>query len=168
MPRKKQCPKCSSTNLLDSQTTLSRQLAGVLYKIALPALVCQECSEARLLESVVDDYERVLAQQVSQGPTGGDAMKFLRKWSGVTAVELATLLDTTPETISRWENDIHPVSQAVFTLVAQIAQDKLAGHSHTLDGLKRYQNIRQAPPQLVELTIVPNATSTVAQTTRAS
>jgi DNA-binding transcriptional regulator YiaG len=151
MSRKKQCLNCGHAALTQGQSTVTCRLAGVTYQTRLPALVCPACDEARLTEEVVEAYERALADQVARGPAGGDALRFLRKWLGLTAAQLGALLSTTPESVSRWENQVHAIPQPVFWIIAQAVQDALAGHHQTLDSLQQYAARQQEPPGVVEI-----------------
>src|SRR5438105_14151468 len=70
------------------------------------------------------------------GVSDGEAVKFIRKAVGLPAVTLAELLDTSPETVSRWERGVSRIDRAAFAILAGIAMEKADDRSGTLDRLR--------------------------------
>jgi hypothetical protein len=55
------------------------------------------------------------------------------------AVTLADLLDTSPETVSRWERGVSHIDRAAFAILAGIVMEKA---DHRSDTLERLQALR--------------------------
>ena len=69
-------------------------------------------------------------------PPSGAGLRFMRKAMGVRGVEFADLLGVTPETVSRWEADKHPIDRGAFTLLGMMVADRIAGTHTTEDALR--------------------------------
>ena len=69
-----------------------------------------------------------------------DAIKFMRKAVGLPAVTLAELLDTSPETVSRWERSVSHIDRAAFAILAGIVMEKEDHRSDTLERLRALRN----------------------------
>ena len=115
-------------------------VGGVVYKATMPALRDERTAKILVDGLVLGAFERALAAEVARGPVASDALLFLRRWLGLKAQELAELLQTTPETISRWERGKRAVDTSAFALVARIVLERLDGREDTL----RYLRTRPA------------------------
>jgi DNA-binding XRE family transcriptional regulator len=82
----------------------------------------------------------------------GAVMKYARKTLGLKQAELASLLDVTAETVSRWENDHEPTQRATQLAVAAIVD-------HTLQ-----HGLIPKPPEASEDGHSPNGTHLEVQT----
>lgn len=81
---------------------------------------CNMCKAE--LSTVVQYPNRLIAAAavgriVESAKLTGPEIKFLRKALEKSASELAELLEVTPETISRWENDKYPISPSMEKLL---------------------------------------------------
>lgn len=71
-------------------------------------LRCDSCEQPLLASAEVAAYERRAAMQIlmlAEKPVPGLVLKFARKALGLRQREMAELLDTNEQQISRWENE---------------------------------------------------------------
>jgi transcriptional regulator with XRE-family HTH domain len=76
------------------------------------------------------------AEAMARGLRDGHALEFVRKALGLRAAELAALLDVSAETVSRWENGHRAAERSVWNTLADLAADRLAGKTTTLERLR--------------------------------
>ena len=55
---------------------------------------------------------------------------------GLKATQLGELLDTAPETISRWETGKRPPERGAVVIVAALVDDELSGRTTTADRIR--------------------------------
>ena len=104
------------------------------------------------------DFERNVVKVLCRyGKPSGDGFFFLRSRSRLKALDLARLLSTTPETISRWEHGKHEVPATAWELMVSIAKEHLARDTTTLDELERRQRQREDAPRIVQFSRVRSA-----------
>jgi DNA-binding transcriptional regulator YiaG len=71
------------------------------------------------------EFDLAVANKLARaGVSDGEAIKFMRKAVGLPAVTLAELLDTSPETVSRWERGVSHIDRAAFAILAGIVMEK--------------------------------------------
>lgn len=75
---------------------------------------CRECSEPSLTLADLAGYERRAAAVVLRDGkhVSGTVIRYARKALGLRQTELATLLQCTPESLSRWETGALPMKRA--------------------------------------------------------
>lgn len=86
-------------------------------------LQCKECGETMLTLAALAGYERRAAALVLRDGkhVDGTVIRYARKTLGLRQTELATLLQCTPETLSRWETGAQQMKRAEqLALVALI------------------------------------------------
>ena len=100
---------------------------------------CPECGEYEVEIPRIEDLHRLIAQEVAtkEARLTPLEIRFLRKYLGFSGVDFAAVLDVTPETVSRWENDkkqMSPISERALRLMvfvraplAEYPLEKLAG-----------------------------------------
>ena len=78
----------------------------------------------------------------------------MRKALGLKAQELATLLGTTKETVSRWENGKHSVDRPTFAVLATLVIDASKDRRSTLrKRLERMDTEPKPPSEPVRLEV---------------
>jgi len=83
------------------------------------------------------DFDLAVANKLAHaGVSDGEAIKFMRKAVGLPAVTLAQLLDTSPETVSRWERGVSHMDRAAFAILAGIVIERADNRSDTLERLR--------------------------------
>lgn len=80
-----------------------------------------------------------------------ETLRLLRAGAGLTGVELARLLDTDKETVSRWEHGKQRFNTAIWNTVADLALDAIQGRTTTRDRLLAMQQAQIAAPREVKL-----------------
>ena len=82
---------------------------------------CPECDELLISATELGRIEKVAANTiVARGIAAGREFKFVRKAAELRAVDVAALLDVTPETVSRWEHGDQPIPRLVAFTVAEL------------------------------------------------
>jgi putative zinc finger/helix-turn-helix YgiT family protein len=111
------CPLCKSGRMRPYRDTFDAH--GV--SIEMKGEKCDSCDEILFDAEEMARMEEVRAYAFAErGIRHGDEFAFVRKQAGYRAVDLAKLLDVSPETISRWEHDVIPIPRAVAATVAQL------------------------------------------------
>lgn len=115
MELKKPCIHCDGEAVY-MQYTHSEDVAGV--RVIDPrqmAHVCGACGEAQLTTGGLAGMQRRAAMTVLRDLPSirGGALRYARKAAGLRQVDLARLLDVTPETISRYETGDDAVPRAI-------------------------------------------------------
>jgi DNA-binding XRE family transcriptional regulator len=90
--------------------------------------------------------------RTTYGAVSPEALRFLRKRAKLTAAQLAELLDTAPETISRWENGKADFVRGTWNTVAALAIEAMQGRDETTRRLRAIQELRGGR-QHIELTL---------------
>ncbi len=78
----------------------------------------------------------------------GEAIRLMRKALRLRAVDLARLLDLTPETISHWETGRARPNRAAFITLCALIQDAIDGRTTTRDRLTVLSKGRAYPRAL--------------------
>ncbi len=106
-------------------------LPGVVVLDAARKYVCKDCGEENGI-SIPDEEGLEAAAAVARAgipvPLRGREIRFLRAALGLTAKQLAKYLPATEESVSRWENDKHPMGaqneKILRLLVARLLKDR--------------------------------------------
>jgi len=141
------CAACGSDELRAGSTDWRLEIAGIHFTAGLRAKICPDCGESYVDSSELERFELLAARWLADdGARSGDAFRFMRKALGLRAVELAELLDSSPETISRWEHGkLQPVDARAFALLGAMAADRLAGHNDTRSRLEALRSPSKVP-----------------------
>jgi hypothetical protein len=133
--RMQRCPQCGG-GIGRSKKTQSSTVEGTTFVVKLPAYACRQCKavfmEGSALERADLEIACVLA---SRGPATGETFCFMRKTLGLRAVVLASLLNVTAETVSRWEHGQRPVDGNAWLAVGSIALERAGRPCSTLKRL---------------------------------
>lgn len=147
------CYQCKSEKLVEKNFADEIEVAGVKFVADLPSTVCEECGEATIASKVLGAFELAIARQLGQlGLREGEAFRFMRKAIGKRAIDLAQDLDSTPETISRWENGKTEIEPRAFLLLANLVEDKIRG-ANTTQELIRMLHEKPQKPQRIRLAL---------------
>src|SRR6202158_5510908 len=133
---KRKCSRCGNTGLHVEKRPATRTIAGHSFKASVPALVCDACGAVYFNGPSLGGFDLAVANRLAHaGVSDGEAIKFMRKAVGLPAVTLAELLDTSPETVSRWERGGSHIDRAAFAILAGIVMEKTDNRSDTLEGI---------------------------------
>ena len=149
------CAKCKHEDLQKTRKTRIRTVAGHTFQAELDALNCPACDATHYSAQSVETFEMAIAVWLAeQGVNDGEAIRLMRNVLKLKGLELAALLDVTPETLSRWEKEHRPPDRKATALLASMILDRKAGHDQTLQRLRSWQN----PPEkasTLNLTLIP-------------
>ncbi|HET7754758.1 MAG TPA: helix-turn-helix domain-containing protein [Anaeromyxobacteraceae bacterium] len=147
MGRKPRCDGCGA-ELRDCSEVVSVTLprCGVIASVRAPARSCAGCGEVRVDASVLRHAGLSIACELAdRGIHSGDALRHMRKALGLRAIDLAQLLDVTPETISHWETGKALPTRAAFATVAAMVEEAVEGRTVTRDRLAAVAERRKYP-----------------------
>jgi putative zinc finger/helix-turn-helix YgiT family protein len=146
----KRCPICRATDLrqVEEKRTITVPLRGGPFSIVVTGVQgvkCSACGEGLFSGDELARADLLAAAEVAdRGLREGAAFRFMRKVLGFRAEDLASLLDVTEGTISRWENDHAPVDRAAWATLAAMISERLAGQTTTLDRLRASREPQEA------------------------
>jgi putative zinc finger/helix-turn-helix YgiT family protein len=120
--------KCLRCEDVKAKTTRENEpfndlLPGVVL-LDVEVTKCMTCGNREVEVPYMDDLMKAVARAVVQlgGRMTGDEVRFLRTFLELSGVELAELMDSTPGTVSRWENNRTPVGRTADLLLRTIAR----------------------------------------------
>lgn len=147
------CHECESKKLVKKLLPEELEVAGVKFVADLPCTVCEDCDASTISSEVLGSFELAVARKLAQlGLREGEAFRFMRKAIGKRAMDLAQDLDSTPETISRWENGHAEIEPRAFLLLANMVEDKIRGEN-TTEELIRALHDKPKKPKRIGLTL---------------
>ncbi len=139
------CVNCQGTKFQRTTAELKRHVRARVFAGKLPA---QECSSCGMRYYAGPDLARfdlaVALALVNAGVTESEALRFMRKVTGLNGKEFAELLEVRPETVSRWEQDKRPIDRASYAIIRQLLADRLHGVTEMADYLRSLHK----PPRL--------------------
>lgn len=139
-----QCYACKNQNFVIEYLEKTREVDGHQFTAILPIQKCTTCGEFLFPAESLYQFELAIAHQLAESGThSGKTFRFMRKAIGISARELAHLLDTTPETISRWETNKRDIDHSALAILGTLVLDEIKGHTDTL---KRLENLRTHKP----------------------
>ncbi|QQR91034.1 MAG: helix-turn-helix domain-containing protein [Myxococcales bacterium] len=122
----KRCRNCGSRTLV--QSVQDRQLDSLpsVRVCGLKVSRCQECGEEAVSIPRLEQLHRVVAHTLVKKPglLSGPQVRYLRKWLGWAAQDLARRFDLTPEHVSRIENGHLRISVTADRLLRMLVLTK--------------------------------------------
>ena len=152
----KHCFECGQNRL--ENTTVRESLTEVEYTFfaQLPARKCAHCGAVQFSAETLAAFELNVAAKLAQaGVSSGESVRFMRKTLQLRAMDLATLLGVTPETVSRWETGKLPVEHRALALLGSLVLERAEGRTTILD-LLRLLNKPEPLNRDVEIQVVPS------------
>jgi DNA-binding XRE family transcriptional regulator len=137
----KRCVSCKSSDVREIRESAEVRVPAspeqlVVRVSGVSAIKCGACGESVLNGADLGRAELLAgAEAMARGLRDGGTFKFIRKALGMRASELGTLLDVSPETISRWENGHRAAERSVWNTLADLVADQLEGTHTTLTRL---------------------------------
>ena len=124
------CTTCGSTDLREAwdEKYLVIDTGGLRCEADIPYTKCTKCGEGFYDNETLEFAEREAAKQVViSGIATDKAFRFLRTTLGLRAIDLATMIDVSPATISRWEHGEVPVDRRAMAILGTMMLEKLEG-----------------------------------------
>jgi putative zinc finger/helix-turn-helix YgiT family protein len=142
----KRCPSCGTGRIVSRTVGRVRHVAGHVFSAELPARVCTGCGNAYFDDVVVSQFDTLVAARLAgAGVTHPEALKFMRKLTGLQGKEFAELLAVRAETVSRWERGRRPIDRATYAIIRQLICERAAGVTTTTDYLRSLRKPRRLP-----------------------
>jgi len=143
------CPSCKVGKLQSRTIERSRRVAGHVFTARLPARVCVACGESFFADATVSNFDLLVGARMAEaGVTDAEALKFMRKVTGLNGKQFAELLEVRPETVSRWEKDKRPIDRATYAVIRQLLFDRMHGSSETADYLRSLRRPKRLPKRV--------------------
>lgn len=143
------CARCQGS-LARTEADATREVLGHLFVASVPARQCKTCSAVSYEGAVLERFDLHIAASIARsGVSSGAAFRFLRKALGLRAGDIASLLDVSVETVSRWETGKRSVERASYVLLACCVRDALHGRTETLDTLRAFRAPRDLGERVV-------------------
>ncbi|MDY0001846.1 MAG: helix-turn-helix domain-containing protein [Polyangia bacterium] len=138
------CAQCDNGTLETGVVERTVKVGELSYTAEVPAKVCPRCGAYRLsMDTVRRLSAKIAADLAKEGVATPEVFRYLRKRLKLSAKELATLLDVTPETVSRWENGKHPMDLRALKLLGAMVLDSLGERPGLLDYLRSLKEERE-------------------------
>lgn len=142
------CVQCGSAKLRRATEKHHVVVAKIRFVSELSVTLCPKCDESYMDHDVLAGFERAVARRLAEkGPATGETFRFMRKAIGLAAKDIAALLSSTPETVSRWETGDRPVDRNAWTTMSSLVLDELDG-KHAMR--ERLRNLEARPPRKVK------------------
>jgi putative zinc finger/helix-turn-helix YgiT family protein len=148
------CAQCGNAKFRRATEKHYVNVAKTRFVADLPVTVCRKCGESYMEHKILSDFERRVARHLAEnGPATGETFRFMRKAIGLPALEVAKLLGTTPETVSRWESGTHRPDAGTWTTLGSLVLDELGGRSDVRKRLQALKAKWPARPKPVHVTL---------------
>lgn len=124
-----------------------------LDNVVLTGITIYKCSCGEKMPEIknIDGLHKVIANALvkKKTPLSGKEVRFLRKQMGLSAKELAGVLDVTPVTVSRWENESESLGVANDKLIRMLYIQMLQEQCHTVikDSMSYIKSIKSKDRQ---------------------
>jgi putative zinc finger/helix-turn-helix YgiT family protein len=144
------CVNCGNNRFKQTSAIVSRHIAGHEFQSTIPTRECTSCGMKYYASDDLARFELATAITIANAALQvPEALKFMRKVTGLQAKQFADLLGVRPETVSRWESGKTPVDRATYSVLQQFLLDGLAGSSATEKGLRVLMRPRRLQKRVV-------------------
>jgi len=142
----RRCPNCGAARVESQLMTRKRHVAGYVFTAELPSRTCAECGTSYFDDAAVGQFDALVAAKLAEaGVTEPEALKFMRKVTGLQGKEFAELLAVRPETVSRWEQGKRPIDRATYAVMRQLVSERAHGVTATTDYLRSLRRPKRLP-----------------------
>ena len=113
-------------------------VSGRTFACDIQAFACPKCGEQLVSAAPLIEVEHAAAVEIARtGPVDGESFRFLRRGAGIKAVDLATLLNVRPATISAGETGKGEVDRAAWMVLAQLVLEHFKAKTPMHERLER-------------------------------
>jgi DNA-binding transcriptional regulator YiaG len=129
-PAVRMCELCGVGERVPFGYPTKQVLDGRTYSGEIPATECSKCGEVLINGPGGILFEHALTRTLARsGTIGREAFRWLRRYAGLKAVDLAPLLGVRAVQISRWENGKSPLERKAIALVSTLAIEHIEGRT---------------------------------------
>lgn len=133
----KTCSRCQKDRVVPITMDDNMDVCGHTFTAQLPAERCGACGQVVIQGDEVRKFEQRVAVEIAKaGMRSGEAFKYLRKASGFSPEDLASLLDVSPEFIGYWEAGSWPVDPRASGVLISLVLGRFDGQQSGLDCLR--------------------------------
>lgn len=154
------CPECRSSDVSTVMRVHHYVECGLPNVfIRTPFLVCSACGASTLTIPALSGLHATIARAVaSQRETlTPEEFRFLRKQLRFSALQLAAIIDKTPETISRWENGRSTMPRSVELLLRMsVLNDPALNDASGVAPATDFMTLRQVQLRLAAAADLPS------------
>jgi DNA-binding transcriptional regulator YiaG len=116
---------------------IRREVGERAFVASVEGRKCGACGAVSFKGTDLARFEgAVAASLAAAGEASGEAFRWMRKALDLRAIDVATLLGVTPETISRWETGRVPIDRGALALLSLMVLDNARGSAATIDALR--------------------------------
>lgn len=145
------CAKCG-TRTKRQPAAHALTVSGVELRGEVTEDTCPKCGDATMAVAELERFElNASAALASHGVCTGEAFRFIRKALGMRAADVADVLGTTPETVSRWENGQRDVDRHVFAMLGELAIAEAEGRPSPAGRFKALADTDRKVPRSIDL-----------------
>ena len=135
------CVKCGHRRRLRLKRAEYRYEIGGLAGITLHDIVvstCPSCGDCEITLPAIDGLHRAIARAIiaKRQRLTPTEIRFLRKQLGLSGLDLAIHLGTTPESVSRWENGRTAMGVTADRLLRLMVAVSQHGATYSLNALR--------------------------------
>lgn len=143
------CVNCRGTKFRRKTAELKRHVAGRVFAGKLPAQECSSCGMRYYGGPDLGTFDLAVAITLANaGVADPEALKFMRKVTGLNGKEFAELLEVRPETVSRWERHKRSIGRATYAIIRQLLADRVRGTTEMADYLRSLRKPARLPKQV--------------------
>lgn len=133
----KTCSRCQKDRVVPMTLDDNMDVCGHTFTAQLPAERCGACGQVVIHGQEVRKFERRVAVEIAKaGLRTAEAFKFLRRAAGLSAEDLGSLLDVSPDFIGYWESGAWPVDPRASSVLISLVLGHFDGQHSSLDCLR--------------------------------
>lgn len=130
------CYSCKKDEMKPGRVEHVTRVGDQSFLGAVPGHVCPSCGESVVHIDAAQAFSLAVASHLAEnGPPSPEGLRFMRKAIELTGVELADLLRTTKETVSRWETGKVAFDHFAWMTLGSLVLDTANGVTTTRDRL---------------------------------
>ena len=133
----KTCSRCQKDRVVQITLDDTLEACGHSFTAQLPGERCGACGQVVIRGEDVKKFEQRVAVEIAKaGLRTAEAFKFLRKVSGMSGEDLASLLDVSPDFVGYWESGVWPVDPRASSVLTSLVLGRFDGQHAALDCLR--------------------------------
>jgi DNA-binding transcriptional regulator YiaG len=140
----KTCSRCQKDRVVQINLDDNMDVCGHTFTAQLPAERCGACGQVVIQGEDVQKFEQRVAVEIAKaGLRSAEAFKYMRNAAKLTAEDLASLLDVSPDFIGYWESGDWPVDPRASSVLTSLIIGQFDDQHASLDCLRVLREPRQ-------------------------